>query len=92
MLLPLVARRTIPMRDENYLPLYQNLNAPIWLVHSKDDGIVLPAASEQLKAVRPDAMYSLYDIGGHSPHWENSERFNQELAEFARRAAQTSKN
>lgn len=83
MLMPLVVRRTIVMRDENYLPLYQYLNAPILLVHAKDDQIVLPAASEQLQAVRPDATYCLYDKGGHAPQWENSAHFNQILAEFA---------
>ncbi|MGL5835383.1 MAG: alpha/beta fold hydrolase [Waterburya sp.] len=87
-LMPLVARRTIVMRDENYLPLYQNLNAPILLVHAQDDQIVLPTASAELKAVRPDATYILYDIGGHAPQWENSENFNQELANFARHAAE----
>jgi non-heme chloroperoxidase len=89
MLMPLVVRRTIVMRDENYLSLYQNLNAPILLVHAKDDQIVLPAASEQLKTVRPDATYCLYDIGGHAPQWENSEHFNQSLAEFTYRAMNT---
>jgi pimeloyl-ACP methyl ester carboxylesterase len=83
-LMPMVARRTIAMRDENYLSLYQHLNAPILLVHSKDDQIVLPAAPEQLQAVRSDVTYSLYEMGGHSPHWENSERFNQELATFVK--------
>jgi non-heme chloroperoxidase len=84
MLMPLVARRTIAMRDENYLSLYQNLQAPILLIHAKDDEIILPAASEQLKAVRPDATYILYDIGGHAPQWENAEQFNRELANFVR--------
>jgi non-heme chloroperoxidase len=81
-LMPMVARRTIAMRDENYLSLYQNLDAPIMLVHAQDDQIVLPAASEQLKAVRSDVTYSLYDMGGHAPHWENAERFDRELATF----------
>lgn len=52
------------------------------------DQIVATASSEQLKVVRPDAKYRLFATGGHAPHWENSERFNQELAEFARYAIQ----
>jgi non-heme chloroperoxidase len=84
MLTPLAMRTTILMRDLNYLPLYQGLSIPILLVHAKDDRIVLPAASEELLAVRPDAKYVLYDIGAHAPHWENAADFNQELAEFAR--------
>jgi pimeloyl-ACP methyl ester carboxylesterase len=87
-LMPMVARKTIAFRDENYLSLYQNLNAPILLVHAKDDQIVLPAAPEQLKEIRPDVAYSLYEMGGHAPHWENAERFNQELAQFVHQAVQ----
>jgi non-heme chloroperoxidase len=90
-LMPMVARQTIALRDENYLSLYQNLNAPILLVHAKDDQIVLSAASEQLKAIRSDVTYSLYDMGGHAPHWENSERFNQELAQFVHHAVENGK-
>ncbi|MCU0570942.1 MAG: alpha/beta hydrolase [Oculatellaceae cyanobacterium Prado106] len=88
MLMPLVARGTIIMRDEDYLPLYQNLNAPILMVHAADDQIVLPAAAEQLKAVRPDAQYISYPRGAHAPHWDNPENFNAELAKFARQAVQ----
>lgn len=81
-LMPMVARQTIALRDENYLPLYQQLPVPILLVHAKDDQIVLPAAPAQLQAVRSDVTYALYEQGAHSPHWENSERFNQDLALF----------
>jgi non-heme chloroperoxidase len=88
MLMPVVARSTIVMRDENYLPLYQNLNTPIFLVHSQADQIVLSAASEQLKAIRPAVRYTSYATGGHAPHWEYWEQFNQELTEFVRHAVQ----
>ncbi|MBW4621103.1 MAG: alpha/beta hydrolase [Cyanosarcina radialis HA8281-LM2] len=85
MLTPLAMRTTILMRDIDYLPLYQGMQIPILLVHAQDDRIVLPAASEELLAVRPDAKYVLYESGGHAPHWENADRFDRELAEFARR-------
>jgi pimeloyl-ACP methyl ester carboxylesterase len=86
--MPVVARGAIVMRDENYLPLYQNLTAPIWLVHAAEDQIVLSAASEQLQAIRPDVRYTRYATGGHAPHWEYWEQFNQELLEFAHQAVQ----
>ena len=69
-------------RDANYLPLYQGLQVPILLIHAKDDDIVLPAAAEQLLAVRPNTRYVLYNSGAHAPHWENAEQFNQELVNF----------
>jgi non-heme chloroperoxidase len=87
MLTPAAMRTNILMRDVDYLPLYQRLQIPILLVHAQDDRIVLPAASEELLAVRPDAKYVLYDSGGHAPHWENADRFNRELAEFARQVS-----
>jgi pimeloyl-ACP methyl ester carboxylesterase len=52
------------------------------LIHAKDDEIVLPAAAEQLLAIRPDINYVSYNSGAHAPHWENAEQFNQELATF----------
>jgi non-heme chloroperoxidase len=86
MLMPVVARGTIVMRDENYLPLYQKLNAPIFLVHAQTDQIVLASASDQLKAIRPDVRETRYLTGGHAPHWEYSEQFNQELTAFLHQA------
>jgi non-heme chloroperoxidase len=82
MMTPIVMRSNILLRDLDYLNIYQTLNVPILSVHAQDDRIVLPAAAEQLKAVRPNAKYIVYEIGGHAPHWENAEHFNQELANF----------
>jgi non-heme chloroperoxidase len=83
MLTPVIMRGSILMRDMDYRSLYQRVQVPILLVHAKDDQIVLPVAAEELVAVRPDAKHVLYDLGGHAPHWENAELFNQELASFA---------
>jgi pimeloyl-ACP methyl ester carboxylesterase len=74
---------SILTRDEDYLPMYQALQVPVMLVHAKDDNIVLPAAAEQLLAIRQDAKFVLYGTGAHAPHWENAEQFNRELAQFA---------
>jgi pimeloyl-ACP methyl ester carboxylesterase len=38
---------------------------------------------EQLKALRPDIETHLWPTGGHAPHWENAEAFNQSLNHFA---------
>jgi non-heme chloroperoxidase len=83
MLTPVMMRQTILMRDTDYRSLYQKSQVPILLVHAQDDQIVLPAAAEELLAVRPDAKYVSYNFGGHAPHWENAEPFNQELLDFA---------
>jgi non-heme chloroperoxidase len=71
-------------RDQDYLPMYQALQIPILLVHAQDDEIVLPAAAEQLLAIRPTTKYVSYHSGAHAPHWENAEQFNQELVNFVR--------
>jgi non-heme chloroperoxidase len=73
---------SILSRDEDYLPMYQVLQAPIMVVHAQDDDIVLPAAAEQLRAIRADIQNIRYDTGAHGSHWENAEHFNRELANF----------
>jgi hypothetical protein len=42
------------------------------------------ARQNPTKTLRSYVTYTLYEIGGHSPHWENSERFNEELAMFVK--------
>jgi non-heme chloroperoxidase len=70
------------MREQNYLSMYQALQITILLVHAQDDEIVLPAAAEELLALRPEARVIRYNRGAHGPHWENAEQFNQELVNF----------
>jgi non-heme chloroperoxidase len=59
------------------------LRAPTLVIHGTCDPIVFPTLALHHASVIPDARLSLYEGVGHAPHWENAERFNRELREFA---------
>ena len=48
--------------------------------------VTAPDGSRYTAASAPGARLSVYPGIGHSPFWEDAERFNRELAEFARGA------
>jgi pimeloyl-ACP methyl ester carboxylesterase len=50
---------------------------------------VLPAAAKYTAATIPGAKLSLYEGIGHAPFWEDTARFNAELAAFVRAANKT---
>jgi pimeloyl-ACP methyl ester carboxylesterase len=84
-LLPVAPRRVMFARDADHREQYRKAGVPVLVSHGRDDQIVLPAAAEQLRELVPTAELSWYEAVGHSPHWEGHERFNRELAAFARR-------
>jgi non-heme chloroperoxidase len=49
--------------------------------------VVLPAMAEHVLATCPVAEPSWYEGVGHTPHLEQPERFNRELATLTRRAS-----
>jgi pimeloyl-ACP methyl ester carboxylesterase len=85
LMLPVAPRRVMFARDADHREFYKQAGVPILLSHGKDDQIVLPAAAEMLTEAVPAAEVSWHDAVGHSPQWEGHERFNRELAAFARR-------
>jgi non-heme chloroperoxidase len=65
-----------------------SLSVPVLVSHGRDDAIVLPSMAEHMLDICQPAVASWYDDVGHMPFWEASERFDQELAEFARASQQ----
>lgn len=63
----------------------RRVRVPVLITHGKADGLVLPKASEQLASLIPQARLSLYEGVSGAPYWENADRFNRELREFASR-------
>lgn len=61
------------------------LSVPVLAIHGTADRIVLPAMSEHILATCPTATGSWYEGVGHMPFMEAPQRFNEELAAFARR-------
>jgi non-heme chloroperoxidase len=62
------------------------LKLPVLVTHGAADRIALPAAAKYTAAKITDAKLSLYDGVGHAPFWEDTARFNAELATFVRAA------
>lgn len=61
------------------------LTVPVMVTHGMEDRVVRPESSHHIASVVPGAQVSLYSGVGHSPFWEESRRFNRELAAFAAR-------
>ena len=67
------------------VPEFPHLEAPTLLIWGDADGLVPRDMQEQLARSIPDADLVVYPGVGHTPRWENPERFSSDLARFARR-------
>ena len=61
------------------------LSVPVLITHGEEDRVVLRAAAERHSEMIPHARMSYYPGVGHAPFWEDAERFNRELRDFAGR-------
>ena len=76
--------RTLSMDDT-----LKALKLPVLVTHGAADKLVLPAAGKHTADTIPGAKLSLYDGIGHAPFWEDTTRFNADLAAFVRAAGKT---
>lgn len=53
------------------------------VTYGAKDALTLPAMSHRVTALNPAATLSIYEDAGHTPFYEEPERFNAELAAFA---------
>ena len=58
------------------------MRVPVLITHGRQDAIVLPEVAEVAARLIPRSRLSWYDDCGHSPFWEDTPRFNRELAGF----------
>lgn len=91
MLTPAYVRGHLISRDEDFRPDYARLRKPLLLSYGAADTIVLPAMVEAIRRVCPHSRTSEYEGTGHFPFLEAPERFNQELAAFAREATSSNR-
>jgi pimeloyl-ACP methyl ester carboxylesterase len=85
MVVPAGIRASLAAREIDGDDVLATLEVPLLVAHGRADTIVLPAMAEHVLAVCPAAEASWYP-GAHTPHLEDPERFNRELAALARRA------
>ncbi|ANN73177.1 alpha/beta fold hydrolase [Bordetella bronchialis] len=62
----------------------RKVRVPVLITQGLADTIVLPQAARMIADAIPHARISWYEECGHSPFQEYPQRFNRELAEFAR--------
>lgn len=63
-------------------PVFQAYAGPVLLTHGAHDALVRLAMSERVAAQRPGRRLSVFQESGHSPFWEEPERYGRELAAF----------
>lgn len=86
-MVPRFTRYACTMRKAvDFTPVISGLDVPILATYGTKDTIALPIAGEHIVKVCKRANGSFYDGAGHAPFIEDPERFNRELAEFARKA------
>ena len=72
-------------RELDFDPVLTGLSVPALVTYCTADALVLPFMGEHAMAHIPNAQASIYEGIGHSPFFEDSVRFNRELANFVRR-------
>lgn len=63
-------------------PAFQTYAGPVLVTHGAHDALVRLAMSERIVAQRPGRRLSVFPESGHTPFWEEPERYGRELAAF----------
>jgi non-heme chloroperoxidase len=83
-IVPSYVRQGMMNRSLGNDDLLAALKSPFLVTHGLDDAVILPSHGEHNAARLAKATTSFYPEAGHNTFWENAERFNRELAAFAR--------
>ena len=86
MMVPPKVRAAMLGRQLSMDDILKALKLPVLVTHGSADKIILLATGQYTAATIPNAKLSVYDGLGHSPFWEDTPRFNAELAAFVRTA------
>jgi len=89
MMVPPKVRANMAGRTLNIDDILAALKLPVLVTHGAADRLALPASAKYTAAKISGAKLSLYDGIGHAPFWEDTVRFNAELAAFVRAANKT---
>jgi non-heme chloroperoxidase len=87
MVVPPAVRRGLVSRTIDRDDVLKALTIPVLVTEGAKDGLVLAAHTQHLLSCLAQAQHSRYEGIGHAPPMEDTERFNRELAAFARQHA-----
>jgi non-heme chloroperoxidase len=83
MAVPNVAKAGMLTRTIDHADTLRELKKPLLIVNGSTDTVATLKAAERAKVLAPHAELHVYDGIAHAPAWEERERFNQHLANFA---------
>ncbi|MCL6282278.1 alpha/beta hydrolase [Ruegeria sp. 2012CJ41-6] len=84
MLCPPHVRKAARQRDEDYRPYLGKMRVPALVLWGAHDRPAPPLVGQEAAAAIPTAKALIYEDCGHSPFWEEPDRFNADLTHFAR--------
>ncbi|HVG63229.1 MAG TPA: alpha/beta hydrolase [Hyalangium sp.] len=82
---PHPVRLGVGQRVEEGEEVLAALKIPLLVSHGLEDRVVLPESGRHISSLVKHAELSRYPDVGHSPFWESTARFNQELSRFVAR-------
>jgi pimeloyl-ACP methyl ester carboxylesterase len=86
MIVPAQIRGHLLKRPEHYEDALKKIVVPVLVSHGREDRVALLTVAQYTARVISHARTSFYDVVGHMPFWEDTQRFDRELAEFVTRA------
>ena len=86
MVVPPRVRAAVLQREVDSDDVLGAMRVPVLVTHGEEDRHVLPGMAEHVLEVCPTARASWYEGVAHMPFAEQPQRFNAELAAFAREA------
>jgi len=75
-------------RPEPYEEALRKITVPVLVTHGLEDRVALTTVARYTTSVISHARSSFYPGVGHMPFWEDTARFNRELAKFVKQAHQ----
>ena len=89
MIVPAPIRGHLLKRPEPYEDALKKIAVPVLVSHGRQDRVALLPVAQYTARVVSHARTSFYDGVGHMPFWEDTSRFDRELAELVTRANHT---
>lgn len=90
MVVPPAVRRALMSRTIDRDHVMKGLSLPVMVTEGAKDRVVLAFQTRHLLSHIAHAKHSRYEGVGHAPQMEDAERFNRELAAFARQCREQS--
>jgi non-heme chloroperoxidase len=72
----------VSVTSQDWRPLLPKIDVPVLLAHGRRSQIYPTPVWEALAELIPQTSLALFDESGHSPFWEEPDRFNTAVLEF----------